>query len=246
MGEIQLMPITQDYVMIQEPREYYLRMPTWTTWNEVRLGMFFTMIPTGNFSTFCSAETITTASYLDWLCWGVKDSSSNMPGTAGAQFVGLGWAVTNPQTSTLTSNSAGAGAISAGSGTHRTGLSVNGATVISAVSDMAITWDFPIYSAGGGASGYSGIIVMKLVVNNVGLSNQSVTISTFRSGVATTTDVSLANLRTQVFNSTYANPVTVNWFSGGSALPMPCGWYLRLPFNNNRIRISAMDMFKIN
>jgi hypothetical protein len=244
MGEIQQMSVTQDVVLIQEPREYYLRAPPWTTWTEVRLAMMFTMVPTGNFSSYAPAETIgpltnPSATYLDWFCWGLKDTSSNLPGAAGSQFIGLGWG-SGGVAIALASNLSGNGNI--GSGGAQIYIAQNGATNVATSTDAGFVLSFPQYSP----TAYCFTNGLRFVVNNAGLSTQTVTASYYANIASLAGDYSVAKLRTDTFNTSYSGSKTLTWNSGGVALALPCCWYLRMPFNLSRARISTMGMWKVS
>jgi hypothetical protein len=239
MGEIQQMPVTQDEILIQEPRESFLRSPPWTAWNEVRLGMTITFVPVGVFQQACTTETIYPYSYLDWVCWGLKDPSLNLPGQAGASFVGLGLGTTGVS-NVLSNNASGTGNITCAS--NNALVSVYGTSVLTKSADTGTVIQFPQYSA----TLYCFTSCMRLVLNNSGLSNQTISAQWVQNTASLAGDYSVNKLRTDLFNSAYGSTYTLTWNSGGQALTLPYCWYLRMPFLLNRARISALAMFKVS
>ena len=233
-----------DIVALPDPLNAYRRPSlVGTSWNEVRLGILYTWVPTVSSDAACSAESITAASCLDWFTLGLKDSSDLAPGRAGASFIGFCFpGTTATYTVSITSNAAGTGTL-ATSSNHSYIASVYGTSLLSADNIATVfTVQYPIFSL----TSVCAFLGLKLVVNNAGASNQSITCTMYSNTAGNTADMSVNNLRTQIFNVAYATSGTINWNSGGVALPLPTYWYLRLPFNLSRIKITAMEMFKIS
>ena len=233
---------TVDQVGILNPRDaYHRRAKIGSAYLEVRMGMFMTFVPSGNDDAHCVAETIAPAGYLDWFNFGLKDSSDNAPGKAGSQFIGHCWSgdAVAGNTNVLTANTAGNGVMSNGGGKQLL-ATLNGATVISN-GDSGLVMTFPIWSATN-VNAYWG---MRFLVTNLGLANQVVTCK----GQQLTTaqvDVSASALRTAIYNTAYTGTErALNWFAGGVALPLPDYVWVRVPFNNNRLRITNIACYKI-
>ena len=139
---------TVDQVGILYPRDaYHRRAKIGSAYLEVRMGMFFTFVPSGNDDAHCVAETIAPAGYLDWFTFGLKDSSANAPGKAGAQFIGHCWSAdaVPANTNALTANTAGQASMANGGGKQLL-ATLNGATVISS-GDSSVIMYFPVWSA---------------------------------------------------------------------------------------------------
>ena len=232
-----------DIVALPDPLNAYRRPSlVGTSWNEVRLGILYTWVPTVSSDAACSAESITAASCLDWFTLGLKDSSDLAPGRAGASFIGFCFpGTTATYTVSITSNAAGTGTL-ATSSNHSYIASVYGTSLLSADNIATVfTVQYPIFSL----TSVCAFLGLKLVVNNAGASNQTVTPSATTS-VGPIGDVSVNNIRTHLFNDTYTAFDALTWNSGGSALTLPSDFYVRSPFDNNRIRLSCHAVFKVS
>ena len=208
-----------------------------TNWNEVRIGFIGTMIPVASDDAASVAEDVAINSYIDWACFGLISNVTLIPGQTGCNFIG--WATDPASTSNrVTSNAAGAGVVTLVNGVTDVGgnySSVKDVTVISkSGASGAPRFGFPIYAA----DGRGGFFALKLVVANKGLSNQTVTVSCCADNTSrvTTPLNAKSTLRTLLTSGTYTNPVALNWFAGGVAIPLPDTWFLRMPFLNNRVR----------
>jgi hypothetical protein len=238
-GNIKIVTVnTTDKVGCLSPRDaFFGRTLIGSNWLEVRYGMFFTFVPSGNDDAACGAESIVQAGYLDWFTFGLKNSdNAEPPGKFGAQFLGHAWPG-GAGTLAITANSAGGGAMTSSANTQLL-AALNGVTKISSADSHS--QGYPIWAAGN-VNAFMGV---KLTVQNFGLANQTVTPSHCRVETAAT-DVSSAALRNALFNTSYNAVAALNWFSGGAALPLPDALWLRAPFNNNRVRITNIDCFKI-
>ena len=233
---------TVDQVGILYPRDaYHRRAKIGSAYLEVRMGMFFTFVPSGNDDAHCVAETIAPAGYLDWFTFGLKDSSANAPGKAGAQFIGHCWSAdaVPANTNALTANTAGQASMANGGGKQLL-ATLNGATVISS-GDSSVIMYFPVWSA----TNVNAFWGMRFLVANLGLSTQTVACKG-QLIAAAQTDVSNSALRTAIYNTAYSGTErTLNWFSGNAALPLPDYVWIRVPFNNNRLRITNLACYKI-
>lgn len=240
---------TTDMVQVLEPREAYERPPNFTTWSEVRMGMFYTVVPSASYNTYSTSETIAYSSYLDRLCFGLSNGSGLAPGAIGSQFVGWMTNQAAGATTTNTSNNATNGVL-AGTNAMKWASS-NDATILTSA-NIGLGYGANVNYAPYSASNYASFIGLKLTVQNAGLATQTITAQMSDvgdgsgPGVGPFADVSLANLRTQLTNASYAAGQVLTWNAGGVALPIPYYWFIRLPFLNNRIRVSSMDILKIS
>lgn len=234
--------------VVQEPREREMRQTNFgTSWNEVRIGFIGDVIGTTSDDCLAVNETITYASYLDLLCFGLINNVTSIPGQAGTNFVGYkGNDPTNGGTMQVQANTASAtGAMGqvGPSNSWETFASMSGTTNLSlGYNNAATIFKFPAYTSGQLSGALFGL---RFVVVNKGLSNQTITLSfsTSPTLIAITPATADTVLRSQLINATWnalnAGVTSLAWNSGGSALTLPDTWYLRLPFLNNRIRIGV-------
>ncbi len=200
-------------------------------WTEIRLGFFASLVTSAGDDTNAADETLVVSGVSDLISFGIKDSSQTLPGQTGASFLGL---LTTPASDSK---------IFASPPYKIAGASANGLKV-SAYKDATL-----VSSAAGAlssiyandaslGSGYCGFFGLKIVLNNRGLSTQSATMN-----VATDvalTDYSSNGLRDALNNGTYGVTGTVAWNDGAVAYDIPNCFWIRLPFFNNRIRLSAI------
>ena len=234
-----------DEVGILDPRYALIRKaPIGTAWNEVRMGMFYTWVPVAGATPddmACAAETLTPASCLDWLSFGLSNGYQGAPGRDNVDFIGTLWScLAAGSTVILPTNAAGTVSLTTdGGGAHNYHASYHGATEI-AKANTAVAITFPIWSAN--CHAYYGL---RFRVVNPGAANQRVDV-TAQISTGPYVDTSLAALRTAVFNAAYGAEQAINWFSGGAALPLLDYIAVRSPFNNNRLRISNVHAWKIS
>jgi hypothetical protein len=233
MAEIYLK--SSENTLILEPREYMLRPFDFGDWNEIRMGMYFSGVLSSDNNGNVTNETVVYASFLDRIMFGIKDSSTALPGDTGSLFLGVGSAASGSAT-------VGTGAF--GGNLDAQGLGIYDATsVAGSGSGGGNTMAFP--NDVSGSSSYCGFFGIKMHWTDKGLSSQVAQIDFATAATVSGSTYTVAALRTQLLNATYAaNSVT--WNDGASARAVPTCWYLRLPFYNNRIRLSVIDMIKIS
>ena len=95
------------------------------------------------------------------------------------------------------------------------------------------------------ATGYCGAYVVRFVIANRGAATQTIAVGTRNdypiAGSNYTSSALLAYFNGLVAADFTPNPgASVAWNTGAAARVVPDAFYLRLPFFNNRIRISAM------
>ncbi len=203
-------------------------------WTEIRMGMFFTGVAASGSNVANIDETVALTTYLDRITFGIKNSDTeDIPGAAGAKFLG---ATTRTG---LTSDSAAAFAFRSGGGGSLCGAGYNGATLIGGT--VAEDLGFPMrFSSASSASGYNGFFALKFVITNRGLATQSIGISCTSNPTIAGTDYSANALRTEMNNATYSAAATISWNNGATAYDIPDAYWVRTPFYNNTIRISAI------
>lgn len=221
-----------DKTCILAPREFILRPFDFGAWTEMRIGFYYSGIAASGDNTNSASETVALSSYSDRITVGLKDSATNdLPGYGDALFLG-------GVTQTAASSECN------GSAFHSSGLGVLGAagfhetTLVNGSSSLGFGFDYP--ASASGATGYCGFAALKFVIADLGLSSQAVTISGVTTTPITGTDYSAAALQLLINNSTYGSGVSVAWNDGAIARTIPDAIFLRMPFYNNRIRLSAM------
>jgi len=217
-------------VVILSSREAIQRPLDFSTWSEIRLGMFFSMTTVGSDNTAVAAETLAIVSPNDYITYGLKNSNNtNVPGVSGSRFIGIG---------TTSGNSLLAlGDIGGFNTFHAQGF--EGTTLIENASTMHPGIMF--FPSPTPSTAYSGVFILKLVLANRGLSSQTVTATAAQqSGVAGGT-YSTDELLIEMNNFIVPGATrTFNWNDGVSAYDIPDAFYIRLPFYTARMRISAM------
>lgn len=226
--------IATDKQLILDPREGYLRQFSFTGWTELRLGIYFSGVAASGDNTASVSEDVTYNTYADKIYFGIKNSDTvDLPGHAAASFLGLttqsgGYSSCNGQDffSQATTHIV--------AGAYHLGTLINGASG----DDVGSGFMYPTDVTG--ASGYNGFIAVKFVITNLGTSSQTVTISKAGTQTVTGTDYSSSALRTAMNSATYGTTKAIAWNDGASAYTIPDGFFIRMPFYNNRIRISAL------
>ncbi len=220
-----------DKTNILAPREYFLRPFDFQDWTEMRFGLFFGGVTAGGDNTQSVSESVAQATVADKITVGLKNSDTNdLPGQAGSLFIGAMSFGGEADCDNQFYSNVGGSQLSAGAfaGTSLIGGSVSNINQLAYPANVALT------------SAYNGFWAIKFVINNLGLSTQSVTISTNQVTTVAGTDYSASALRTLINNAVYAGGATLAWNDGAAARVIPDAVWIRLPFYNNRIRISCM------
>ncbi len=224
---------TSDKVLILGNREAYKRdMNFGSSWTEIRIGMFWTLVGNAGDDAAATAESITVANYKDIGAFGIKDSSDNPPQASGSQFVGFTFGLHGTANYSNGANNVGGTTLGA---PYRVGL--NGTTQLTAAASGDVAWN----QQGGGRNSS---LLLKFTVVNAGASNQTISMDT--AGTHAYTDVTLAALRYQMFNPVSIGSSSITWNSGGVALPLPTHFYVRMPTLNNKMRITTYQAVKVS
>lgn len=250
---------TSDKVYLLAEKEAFKRkLGIGTAYTQMRMGLFATFVPTANADAACVTESVAFNTAVDGMYIGLKDSSDVLPGRAGARFIGLCFQREGSYNLSIGANSSGASAIGAsstytGGGTFCTmqgwdGVTSKGYVDVSGANIGYVNHlsEIPQF-APGTVNRHFGF---RLDVNNIGASNQSVTmyIECTHTAIA---DVSKASLKNQLLAGYYVGDSSlytatpIPWNDGVSALPLPDYFYVRSPFVNNRIRISCYGGAKV-
>lgn len=221
-----------DKTVILAPREFILRPFDFGAWTEMRFGIYFGGVLASGDNTASAIETVVLSSSADNVAFGLKDSASNLlPGVAGSLFLG---AITDQAHASYCSGGAfDCDTIFSLSAAGYAGVTLIGGNTANQVNPMS-------YPTVTGATGYNGFYAAKFVITNLGTATQSVAISTVTTSPIAGTDYSAEALRIDLNNATYGTPHAIAWNTGAAARTIPDAVYIRMPFFNNRIRISTM------
>lgn len=224
-----------DRTCILSPREYYFRPFDFDNWTEMRMGILFSGVADSGDNTQSTDESVALSSVADLITFGIKDSATSvLPGQAGGLFLGARTWTTQASKSTVAPEG---WAFRSGGGGGLAACGFAGTTLIGGTVSEDI---LPMVHGGAAASstGYDGFYALKFVINNLGLSTQSVSISSTATVSVSGADYSASALRTLLNNATYGTVRTIAWNDGVSAYDIPDAVWIRMPFYSNRIRLS--------
>jgi hypothetical protein len=225
-----------DRTLILSPREYFLRpFDFGTDWTEVRVGIFFSGVTSGGDNTQAVSETVAVSSAIDRIAFGIKDSATAaLPGQAGSLFIGSLTATTRDSESNGSDFQGSAiGALAAGA--------YNGVTLVGGATGQELGNSMAFGGGVANASAYCGFYAVQFVIANRGLATQTVTVRASSTSAVAGTDYSATNLRTYLNAGPWTGTAhSLAWNDGAAAYPLPDAVYIRMPFYNNRIRISAI------
>lgn len=234
MAEIYQKLIT-DKALILAPREGFMRPFNLSNWTEIRMGMYFTGVSSGSNDTFAgSDETVALSSKFDRFHFGIKSDTPDLPGTLGTDFIGM-------------TNSTNAVAMASFTLFGSNGASINNTLVSGVSKDATFTLNGVDILRGmrfgtgvANATTYNSFYAIKIVINNPGLSTQTVTISTTNTQDIAGSSYDTDTLNTLINNGTYTTSDAVAWNNGVTAYALPTHAFIHLPFYNYSIRISAL------
>lgn len=219
--------------LILSPRESYQRAFDFgLDWTEIRLGMYFSGISAAGDNSASVNETVNINNASDRIAYGIKNSTNtNYPGTADSIFIG---ALSNGSSSQCNGENfySQPSTLLAGGGLY--GIT----QILPGSPNLGAGLIYPNSPAG--STSYCGAAILRIVISNRGLSNQSVVVSSAFTKTISGSDYSSAALRTLMNNASWVAAGSFNWNDGSVAYPIPDAFYIRLPFYNNRIRISCM------
>lgn len=221
-----------DKTTVLSPREGACRKFNFgDDWTEMRLGMFCVAVAASGSNVNNIAESMVPPTLTDHVTFGIKDDSQTYPGQLGSLFLGL----RDGDAAFIESNvNTGIGA----SGGQWRPVGYYGTTeVLGAAGAGSNRMGAATASA---ASAYNGFIAVKIVINNRGLSSQTVTMSYSTATDVAGTDYSPTALRTLLNNATYTALATIAWNDGAAARAIPDCIWVRTPLFLNSIRISCV------
>jgi hypothetical protein len=232
-----------DNMLVLGNREGYLRKFDFgTNWNVIRVLAFISGVNnTAGENTASASETVALTTTADRIFFGIKNSdNSNLPGTADSCFLG---ATTPTGVASECNGSAfqqSGGTLLAAGGWQDTTL-VGGTTG----QNLSYAMSYPTVT---GSSTYNGWFGLQFTIaNRGGTATQTMNILAERSDSVSGTDYSASKLLTLANAAGWAGTSrTLNWYGGGVAYDIPDAVFIRVPFYNNRCRISAIRVVKVS
>jgi hypothetical protein len=223
-----------DKTLILEPREGLLRKFDFgNDWTEVRVGMFFSIVTAAGDDTYSGTlESLAFNTAADYVTFGLKNTSDEaLPGLADSLFLGyMQPSGLGAQFSSGNIQNASNNQMSSGGFVGTTGV-INAGTA---------SRHLPCPTLAGTSADYAHGAMLKFVIADRGLATQTVTV-TFGWTQTTGTDYSASLLRTEMNNATYNGlGSALAWNDTSDAYDIPDGFWVRLPFYDYRLRISAI------
>lgn len=244
MGKIATVNTTDKTVLPAVKEAFYRNSNIGSSWAEARIGIFFTIVPSGNDDTFSTNETVLDYGVNNRFQFGLKDSSDVPPGQTGSTFCGITTVNRGPATDStvIVNNNGGIGQMLIGAGGLALAYSSKDTGDLFA-GGFSLSPSYPAYSAGN-VNGFWGI---KFVVVNAGASNQKIRLHQAMVANSAETAVTKADLETKINGATYTDTAQeCTWNSGGAALALPSTLWLKLPAFNNRLRVTTYGVIKIS
>lgn len=259
--------VSSEMTLILEPTQSFVRQFSLGTWDELRMGMFFSCLtgsgPTSDNTTVATDSqprvirediAITGDNNRQKVMFGLKDSSSLAPGTVGTLFVGVattGSSRLGDNTSVVPYH------IAIGSITTATlgSIGYSGSTKIGGITEtvggnsgIMAPWQGgnPVEDPGA-ISYYCGFYGLRFVINNPGAAGQTMDVWSMRptQGTQPGSDYSTDNLKTQLdLLPVSASLTRLNWNNGSVAYPIPDSFYVYFPFTKSKTRLSAIYVAK--
>ncbi len=231
-------PKFSDETLVLSPRQAAFRQfNLGDDWTEARVGMFVTTIAATGSDDNGVHEDLVPSVITDRVTFGIKDTSDTYPGQAGSLFLGIRSGETD-----VFSYVAPYGIASASGNWKAVGYI--GASEITGSSIL----DFPMGSAAAsGSTAYCGFSCLKFIINNRGLSTQTISIYYITYQNVAGSDYSANALRT-LMNNGFPGSVgfidTIPWNDGVSARPIPDCFWVRSPLFDNSFRISCARVIR--
>ncbi len=230
-------PKLTDETIVLAPRQAAFRQfNIGDDWTEARFGVFVTAIAATGSDDDNVAEVLVPSVTSDRVTFGFKDTSDTYPGQSGSLFIGV-----RSGEGTVVSAAAGGG-IGGPSGSF-VAVGYNGTSEILGAGAGIGRIGTAVAS---GATSYCDFFAIRLVINNRGLSTQTITIYGKEQANVAGADYSANALRTLINNSFASVGAldTIPWNDGVSARAIPdCVW-IRSPLFDNALRISCARVIR--
>lgn len=234
--------LTIDKTLIIEGAGTVLQFPlNFGEWTELKMGMFASIVSSTDANGLGPAESFVPSTPNSFFAFGVKDSSAIIPGLTGSTFLGMiPFNFTNAESISVSGNLRQLN-ISTGDGSSAFCPYWKDTTCLNGANNAATAVNSDPTIAG--SYGFKLVLVLK--VNNRGLATQTVQGKIhFVNSDPIAGGYIVNNLRSY-FDSVAVAPATARAANNGSAAhAVPTTFYLRWPFTNNRLRISALAVQK--
>lgn len=215
-------------------------------WTDLRIGMFYSFVGLATDDTVGVTESLTISTYADYFTMGLNVDNVTLPGqSSSSAFIGACGALDQVNANATHTTFAFSGWVEAftcwGAITGAHGGSNFAGGVYANNNMTGGTYPDPTLT-----SGYCSFHGLRLVINNYGLSTQTITPYTTNTNSIAGTDYSDANLRTYLQNATWAGSSTGSyaWNTGAAARAIPNYLWLRAAWLNNRLRISNIKVMR--
>lgn len=209
------------------------------SWTELRIGMFWTGCNTSDVQSqsLSPESTINVSTPADRWTVGLKTANDIRHGNVGTNFVGVS---TNANHAAYPTQF---GYVLSNYGKSSSKYIGTSYTQGSDSNNQNFTFGF---NAAQNPTTYCGIYVIKFVVSNLGLSNQSITISAGADAADSTVPFDITKLRKEINNRSYSEfPTSMSWNDGTTPYALPDAFYLWNPYYTNSARISVLDVIRI-
>jgi hypothetical protein len=229
-----------DNTLLLEPREMVVRkINSGSGWTDLRIGIYAGCVVDTDDNSFPTATVDPVGlqnNFSNRMYLGLKSSGSAFPGTDGTMFIGTmssgsvstyKWNYNYPPyPSDLASNDQ-----------RLYGAGVSGS--ITYLGTNALTsFEIPDATSVAGTTSYSGMWGLRLVINNKGLSNQ--TVSLYHMTTRPSAPYTFSALRGHLSSLGQTSLGTVTWNDGVNAYPLPDHFFFYLPYSIMRARVSTI------
>ncbi len=238
-----------DKTLIIEPRQGFMRSMNLTgSWQEIRIGMFFSQI-TGSDDNAAGSDAWDDVpinnNNTNRIFFGIRTSGSTVPGNDSSYFLGAYTTGSSSRRYTdafvipyHTAMASPSGKLSA--------VGYSGSTRIGGTTETnnsSILGPFQGAESPALTTNYCGFYGLRFVINNRGLSTQTVSVWFMKPSYGTHmgSDYSTGSLKTLLNSLPNSGSMgTIDWNNGTTAYPIPDHFYLYLPFTQWRMRLSAI------
>lgn len=234
--------IVGDNTLVLDARQAFVRQidtGSQIEWTDLRIGMYCAGVDTGsdNNTGGFNENVGSQNNPINRLVFGLKDGGPDFPGSGSAVFVGM-----------MTSGSTNTSKLTyqynpyypyIGSDTSKMfNIGYNAGTKVGE-SNGSFTFGSPILTNVAGTSTYHAAWGVRFLVNNRGLSTQTISLYGMSQGDSPP-DYTSANLRSWLGSQSQTSLGTIAWNNGATAYAIPNNFFVYMPFNGIKLRISAL------
>lgn len=221
------------------------------SWTEIRIGLYYGLpvwnsasLASSSFNAVAANETAWINSPFDWWSFGIKDTETQiLPGYSGSNFIGIGVPLVTPGGANQYVNRLNGQLGGIGGSSNVYSYATNGTYVASSSTQLPPAFDF--VQDPSAASAYNAFYGLRIIINNSGSVSQSLGIQgCYTNPIGTNSTYYTPYQLIQDMN-TFASAnssASIQWWSGSAnnPLPIPDGFWWRLPLYNCCTRFSAL------